>query len=230
MSDTPHSPKPLALVVFLENVGHLHGVALPRWTMAVIDFVAEEYAKLVLRWHGVHRHYPRVILLEDERANGSDLAATLIAASRTHRVDVLILAHGLLGRLIGFRGEQQVGEETFGPLRSAFARQPDLLDLRMVWQMNCFGASLVPVWRDLGAQVVNGSIGVNWLPEPALSLFLRAWLSGRPYSQAVVGSMQRAEKVWSLIYRRGDDGCKHPHLASSSQVITGTSDITIYSG
>jgi hypothetical protein len=230
MSDTRPSSKPLALVVFLENVGHLHGVALPRWTMAVIDFVAEEYAKLVLRWHGVHHLYPRVIFLEDERANGSDLAATLIAASRTHRVDVLILAHGLPGRVTGFRGEQQVGEETFGRLRSAFTRQPDLLDLRMVWQMNCFGASLVSSWRDLGAQVVNGSIGVNWLPEPALSLFLRAWLNGRPYSQAVVGSTQRAEKVWSLFYRRSDDGCKHPRLVSSGQVIAGTSDITIYGG
>ncbi len=180
MSNTPHSSKPVALVVFLENVGHLHGVALPRWMMAAIDFVTEEYAKLALRWHGVHRHYQRVIILEDERANGSDLRAVLIAASRTHRVDVLILAHGLPGRVIGFRGEQQVGEETFAPLRSAFARQPDLLDLRMVWQMNCFGASLIALWRELGAQVVNGSIGVNWLPEPALSLFLRAWLDGRP--------------------------------------------------
>lgn len=230
MSETSQPRKPLALVVFLENVGHLHGISLPRWTMAAIDFVAEEYAKLALRWCGVHRHYQRVIVLEDERANGSDLRAVLIAASRTHRVDLLILAHGLPGRVIGFRGEQQVGEETFAPLRNALALQPDLLDLRMVWQMNCFGASLITLWRDLGAQVVNGSVGVNWLPEPALSLFLRAWLNGRPYSQALVSSMQRSERVWRLLYRPSADGSKHPRLVSSSQVIAGTSDITIYSG
>ena len=41
------SPRPLALVVFLENVGHISGVPLPPAATQVVDFVTEEYAKLL---------------------------------------------------------------------------------------------------------------------------------------------------------------------------------------
>ena len=47
--------RPLALVVFLENVGHIHGINLPQWAMDIIDFASEEYAKVLLRLYGAHR-------------------------------------------------------------------------------------------------------------------------------------------------------------------------------
>ena len=62
--------KPLALVVFLENVGHIQGIPLPQWAQNVIDFVTEEYAKLLLRLYGAYRRYRRVIILEDREATG----------------------------------------------------------------------------------------------------------------------------------------------------------------
>jgi hypothetical protein len=227
MSEPNVTAKPLALVVFLENVGRLHGVSLPGQATTLIDFVAEEYAKLILRLHGVYRRYDRVVILEDERANGADLAAVLIAASRTHCVDLLILAHGLPGQIVGFLDNVRIGKETFAPLLNAYRQQPDLLNLRMVWQMNCYGASLVETWRALGAQAVNGSVGVNWLPEPSLSLFLRRWLAGQPFSHAVAHSNRLAERLWSLVYRSGETGGKHPRLASSAQIIWGECDVTI---
>ncbi|MEZ4640577.1 MAG: hypothetical protein R2856_37410 [Caldilineaceae bacterium] len=42
---------------------------------------------------------------------------------------------------------------------SAYAVNPDLLDLRMVYGLNCHGVSLAPLWMALGAAVVNGSAG-----------------------------------------------------------------------
>ena len=56
--------RPLALIVFLENVGHIAGLKLPQWAMNTIDFVTEEYAKALLHWHGAYRCYDRVVVLE----------------------------------------------------------------------------------------------------------------------------------------------------------------------
>ncbi|MCB0093221.1 MAG: hypothetical protein KDE54_35275, partial [Caldilineaceae bacterium] len=60
----------MALVVFLENVGHISGLNLPGWLMDVIDFVTEEYAKILLRLYGAYRRYDKVIILEDAQATG----------------------------------------------------------------------------------------------------------------------------------------------------------------
>jgi hypothetical protein len=177
--------KPPALVVFLENVGHIHGIPLPPWAQNVIDFVTEEYAKALLRVYGAYRHYARVIILEDREATGPKLADALVEASRDHRVDVLLLVHGQACALVGYRGQEHVGDETFGPLLTAYRENPQLLDLRMVFGLNCFGISLASTWLALGADVVNGAVGVNWLPEPSLSVFLRNWLRGKSYSHAV---------------------------------------------
>jgi hypothetical protein len=89
--------KPVALVVFLENVGHIHGVPLRPWMMNAIDWLAEEYAKLLLRLYGAYRRYDQVIILEDEQATGPLLVGALTTASHTHQVDVLLLVHGHRG-------------------------------------------------------------------------------------------------------------------------------------
>lgn len=212
--------RPRALVIFLENTGRITGLNLPAPVRALVDFVAEEYAKFSLRLLGVWRRYDKVILLEDARATGPDLRAALVDASRTHRVDLLVLAHGLPGIIVGYNG-LHVGAETFGPLLREYQGDATLLNLRVVWQMNCYGATLVPMWRALGARTVNGSVGVNWLPEPTMTLFLRRWLRGEPFSCAVERSAARAERVWRPIYRSGKDRSLHPRLRSSRAIVYG---------
>lgn len=221
------APKPLALVVFLENVGHVHGLPLAGWMMDVIDWCTEEYAKLLLRIHGAYRRYDRVVILEDERATGPELVQALTMASRTHRVDLLLLVHGHRDCLVGYKNRTLVGLETFGPLLEAYRQDPSLLDLRMVYGLNCYGVTLAPVWLGLGAQVVNGAVGVNWFPEPSLSVFLHHWLHGRPYSQSVVASNSRANQVWRWILRPWTKAAEHPWLLSSRQTISGRADVTI---
>jgi hypothetical protein len=222
-------PDPLALVVFLENVGHITGLHLPRWVMNTIDYVTEEYAKLLLHLYGAYRRYDRIIVLEDALATGPHLAAALLDASCTHTVDVLLLVHGRDGMLVGHQARQLVGSETFDDLRQRRQSDPACLNLRVVYGLNCFGLSLAPVWLALGAKAVNGSPGVNWFPEPSLSVFLRNWLHGRSYGAAVVASNTAAERWWRTILhnKTGDPDQDHPWLTSSRQVVFGVHDVTI---
>ena len=101
--------KPLALVVLLENIGHIQGFNLSQWMMDTVDFVTEEYAKVLLRLLGAYRQYDRVIILEDEEANASALANALIENSRTHQIDTLLLVHGYEHMLLGYKGKEYVG-------------------------------------------------------------------------------------------------------------------------
>ena len=220
------SRRRLALVVFLENVGHIHGLTLPQWAMDGIDFLAEEYGKAMLRLYGAYRRYERVIVLEDERATGHELANALLSLGPTYCTDLLLLVHGHDGCLVGYRGQEMVGTETFRRLQAAYDQDPTSLDLRMVFGLNCYGASLASTWLALGADVVNGAIGVNWFPEPTLSVFLRNWLHGQPYSQAVRRSNQRANQVWHRLLRSRPDDV-HPWIISSRQIVFGRADITI---
>jgi hypothetical protein len=224
----PHNAnaKPLALVVFLENVGHISGVPLPTAAMQVIDFVTEEYAKLLLRLYGAYRRYDCVIILEDERATGPELVSALTHASRDHTVDLLLLVHGRPGALVGCLGKTDVGAETFQPLLAAYRQDPTLIDLRMVFGVNCYGASLAPVWLALGAKAVNGAVGVNWLPEPSISIFLRNWLNGQSFSTSLQRSHQTALR-WGRWLWPPADGRDHPNIAGSRQAIFGVRDITI---
>lgn len=224
---SPAIHKPLALVVLLENVGHIAGVALPQWTMNAIDFVTEEYAKLRLKQLGAYRHYDRVIVLEDERATAEAWVDALVETSQAYCVDQLLLVHGQPHSLVGYRGKTHIGAAVFDSLLRDYAQNPALLDLRMVYGLNCYGASLAPIWLQLGASAVNGAVGVNWLPEPSLSLFLQRWLGGYTYSQAVTYSHFWAVKIAKYLWPNQPDGSEHPRIAGSRQIIFGRRDLTI---
>lgn len=226
MSSVAALPKPIALVVFLENVGHITGVTLPHWLMAAIDWTTEEYAKLLLRLYGAHRRYDRVIILEDAAATGAQLLTTLQAIGRTHTIDLLLLAHGHEGCIVGYRGQERVGEETFAALRHLRMTAPEQLELRMVYGLNCYGLSLAWRWLELGVQAANGAVGVNWFPEPSLSVFLRNWLAGETYSVAVRRSNITANRWWRRILRPAA-GVEHPWITSSRQIVVGRCDVTI---
>jgi hypothetical protein len=220
--------KPLALIVLLESIGHIVGINLPQWAMNTIDFVTEEHAKFLLKRLGADRLYDQVVILEDEQVTGPIVAEALLRLSRTHTVDQLLLVHGQERSLVGYRGKAHVDSVIFERLLAAYRQNPDVLDLRMVYGLNCYGYSLAPVWLQLGAVAVNGAIGVNWLPEPSLSLFLKRWLSGATYSDAVTYSHARAIQWGKRLWPDQADGREHPYIAGSRQVIYGQRDLTLY--
>lgn len=229
LSAQTRPPKPRALLVLLENVGHIVGLRLPHSITATVDYITEEYAKLLLRFYGAYRLYDNVTILEDELATGPNLAEAILRLSRTHRIDLLLLVHGKEGMLVGYRGRTMIGPETFDLLLRARQDNPQAVDLRMVFGLNCHGATLVDRWMQLGAAIANGTPGVNWLPEPSLSVFLHNWLKGRPYSVSVERSNARARRWGGYIWRARAQGKEHPMVESSRQIVYGSRDIDFHS-
>ncbi|MFZ1753826.1 MAG: hypothetical protein WBO46_08380 [Caldilineaceae bacterium] len=221
------APKGRALLVILENVGHISGLTLPGWAMNVIDYVTEEYAKVLLRLLGAHRRYDRVVILEDADVTNEKMAAAFFDLSRGHRVDQLLLVHGQKECLVGFRGEAYIDGDLFNVLREAYNQDPSVLDLGVVYGVNCYGATLAPTWLALGADAVNGAVGVNWLPEPSLSLFLVRWLNGATYSESVATSFRWARRVGKLVWP-DRAGSEDAHLQGSQQIVYGRRDVRLF--
>jgi hypothetical protein len=220
-------PDEATLIVFLENSGRIEGLSLPAWASQLVDWFSEEYVKLIIRLQA-RRHYREIIFLEDHRATAGHLWQALLAA-RDRPVDLLMLVHGQQGYACGF-GQHQVGADFFQAMRQLQAAGLAHFRLRVVYQMNCYGTSLAQNWLSLGAQAVNGSVGVNWLPEPSLSLFLRSWLGGKSFGEAVNASYHTASRLLGQIWRPPRQDCPeaaaHPKIQSSRMVVFGNGDLT----
>lgn len=217
-----------ALLVVLENVGYISGLNLPGWAMAIIDFVTEEYAKIILRLLGAYRRYDRVMILEDADVTNEKMAAALLDLSREHRVDQLLLVHGHKECLVGYQGKVYIDGHLFNNLLEAYSQDPSSLDLGIVYGVNCYGATLAPIWLALGADAVNGAVGVNWFPEPSLSLFLACWLNGATYSESVSTSFRWARRVGRLVWPDKADGSADIHLTGSQQIVYGRRDVRLF--
>jgi len=55
------------------------------------------------------------------------------------------------------------------------------IDLRMVWQCNCYGSTMNPTWEKLGAKATAGSRYVNFYPT-RFSAFAERWAAGKPFA------------------------------------------------
>ena len=225
---TSVAAKGRALLVVLENVGYISGLNLPGWAMTVIDYVTEEYAKILLRLLGAHRRYDRVVILEDAEVTNQKMAAALLDLSREHRVDQLLLVHGHKECLVGYQGKVYIDGHLFNALLEAYCQDPSVLDLGVVYGVNCYGATLAPIWLALGADAVNGAVGVNWFPEPSLTLFLAQWLNGATYSEAVGTSFRWARWVGRLLWPDKADGSADIHLTGSQQIVYGRRDVRLF--
>lgn len=226
---TPSAAAPgSALLVILENVGYVSGLNLPAWAMAAVDFVTEEYAKILLRLLGAYRRYDRVVVLEDAEVTNERMAAELFSLSKAHRIDLLLLVHGQKECLVAYRGEAYIDRGLFDPLLAAYRQNPSSLNLGIVYGVNCYGASLAPTWLALGADAVNGAVGVNWFPEPSLSIFLSRWLNGATYTEAVESSYRWARRVGKLIWPDAAPGCEDHHLTGSQQIVYGRRDVRLF--
>ena len=228
---TPHYALPgssTTLLVFLENGGRVGGVNLAPWASLALDRLSQAYARAGV-WLQARRHYDRIVVLEEKQATAAQLWQALLDAGDAV-VDVLMLVHGQVGYACG-HGDNQVGADFFAGLRRLRAAGLAPFRLRVVYQMNCYGQSLAPEWLSLGAQAVNGAVGVNWLPEPSLSVFLRAWLGGQTFEQAVQRSYRAASRALGLIWRpqSGQAGAKQPHdkIASSRMQVFGDGRLRI---
>ncbi len=216
------------LLLFLENGGRAGGVDLPAWAAQAMDRFTQAYARTAVQLQA-RRHYGLIVVLEEEQATAARLWQALLDAGDA-TVDLLLLVHGQVGYACG-HGDDRVGADFFAGLRSLRAAGLAPFRLRAVYQMNCYGQSLAAEWLSIGAQAVNGSAGVNWLPEPSLSVFLRSWLGGATFEQAVQRSYRAASRVLGLVWRPQPTraGVQHPHdkIASSRMKVFGNGELQI---
>lgn len=224
MSPTPSSST--QLIVFLENGGQVGGIVLPPLVSFLLDRSAQAYAKAAV-WLQARRHYDRIVMLDEEKATEAQLWRALIDAGHA-TIDVLMLVHGLPGQAYGYNG-RVVRADFFAGLRSLRATGKAPFNLRAVYQMNCYGQTLTEEWLSLGARAVNGSVGVNWLPEPSLSVFLWNWLHGRSFDVAVQRGYTAASRVLGLIWRpeHTRSGIAQPNakIASSRMTVAGQGEM-----
>ncbi len=209
------------LIIFLENGGHVAGVSLPPWAARFLDWSTEEYGKAAVRLQA-RRHYRQIVVLEDEAATAAALWQALLAADDAI-VDVLLLVHGQPGYACGC-ADHWIGADFFDGLRRLRAAGQARFRLRAVYQMNCYGELLAEEWLSVGALAVNGAVGVNWLPEPSLSVFLANWLGGKTFGDSVERSYLVASRLLGQVWRPQLGG-PHEKIASSQMGVFGDSNL-----
>lgn len=125
--------------------------------------------------------YGQVIILRNGTATFNELRDHLIRKSEEGRlIDLLILTHGGRDYIAAGSG---IDSAAIKSIRSANGGKP--VRLRQVYMMNCVGSSLNQAWLDIGAKVVSGTVGNNYLPEPTMFYVWNAWKSGMSFSDSV---------------------------------------------
>ena len=103
-------------------------------------------------------------------------------------VDLFIFSHGLPNKFVVSNGEYGDSSMVTQNWLEANVRP---LNLRMVWQCNCYGSTLNDCWRNLGAKVTGGAKYVNFYPT-RFKGFIEGWQQG----QSFAGACSRSDTKW----------------------------------
>lgn len=106
-----------------------------------------------------------------------------------YEVDLYIFSHGLPNKFVVSLGEYGDSEMVTRRWLEANVRP---LNLRMVWQCNCYGSTLNDCWRGLGAKVTGGAQFVNFYPT-RFKGFIKRWQDGETFA----GACSRSDTKWS---------------------------------
>jgi hypothetical protein len=130
--------------------------------------------------------FAEVAVLRDGSASYNDLKSKLISLSQAGKmIDLFILTHGN-NDYIHVRGE--INGDKIRAMRKEYGKP---LSLRCVYMMNCVGASLNQAWLDAGAKACSGTVKNNYLPEPSMFFFWKAWKEGEKFETAVINAYRK---------------------------------------
>ncbi len=115
-------------------------------------------------------------------------------------VDVYIFSHGLNGLFLASKGTYGDNVALTGDY---IERHVSPLKLRLVWGTNCYGASLLPTWKRLGARAATGSRYVNFYPT-RFGAFAKRWQRGLPLGQCLTESARVTPRFPVHAYILGD--------------------------
>jgi hypothetical protein len=184
--------------------------------------------------------YDKVVVLQNTNFNAARVRTELTNLAPDYVVDVHVLSHG--GNLVISGGGGQITEANIRDFATI-----SNLNLRAVYQQNCFGSTLDDAWIAAGAKVVTGSNLINSMPL-SYSSFLSRWLSGQSFATAVNGATADWTSFFTTVYHHVDmytsaEVKRNPfiydilggglsasdELAESAQVLQGSTTITINS-
>ena len=127
-----------------------------------------------------------VVILRDGTSSYSDLKSQLLGLSKAGKIiDLFVLTHGS-GDFISVPGGVDSAK-----IRALKTENGGALSIRAVYMMNCVGSSLNQAWLDAGARVSSGALKNNYLPEPSMYFFWRAWQDGQTFEAAVTSAYRK---------------------------------------
>lgn len=194
------------MIVLQENGGSLiflEGFSIPVQTKSTIeqtiDGMAETFMSFKAKLQGAGK-YQRIINLTDAACTRANLLQHLITESKNGNiVDLYIFGHGLTEEL-SLKNEKLSGG-TGGNIRSLLtdARNREgktfQFSLRLVYMVNCFGASVNDDWQAIGADASVGSRCINWMPEPMATLFAQKFVQENKTVQVAAAESHAAASV-----------------------------------
>lgn len=179
--------KQKSLIVLQENTGRIDlpgGVSTNTAALIyhMIDHIAEKFEDIKGQLQALG-HYNVVHFLTDVDCTRQKLLDTLVNDTRLGRtIDLITIGHGNTGSL-GLHGGEDLDSDAIRSLLTDaqnYSVQPvDSLNLRLVYMCNCRASTLNDDWLSIGAKVSIGSHRNNYLPEPAITRFVRNWTCGR---------------------------------------------------
>ena len=157
------------------------------WIRAQTDRLLEDVELSLGRYRSAKgSSYGDVVVLRDGTASYDDLKRALIDQTRAGKlIDLLILTHGsndFISVPGGINGQK---------IRDIKTANGGPLSIRIVYMMNCVGASLNQAWIEAGARASAGALANNYLPEPTTFFFWNAWKSGTGFETAVIAAYRK---------------------------------------
>lgn len=124
-------------------------------------------------------YYKKIIVLTDEKATGDDLLESLSSLNdEGYTIDVVFSLHGN-EKIISFTDRPTMIKNI---THEIIERN---IKVRLLYQTNCKSANALINWTGIGIMGCNGTVENNYLTIFAPANFIRSWVSGASYFDAV---------------------------------------------
>ena len=117
-------------------------------------------------------------------------------------VDIFIFSHGWKDSFLCCKEGGEYGDNATVK-QSWLEPRVKPLNIRMVWQCNCYGSTMNDMWRNLGAKAAGGSKFVNFYPT-RFKKFIKLWRRGETFSGALYRSDTKLVHTPVQLYILGD--------------------------
>lgn len=124
-------------------------------------------------------YYKKIIVLTDEKATGSNLLDSLSSLyAEGYTIDVVFSLHGNENTIFFTDRSSMINNITYEILKRD-------IKVRLLYQTNCKSAKAINSWTGIGIMGCNGTLENNYLTIFAPANFIKSWVGGASYYDAV---------------------------------------------